>query len=117
MNKSNNKKSVPCDNYIEALHKIGLKAESLMKEDTTAEDYAFHFGMLNVCASVFTAIKSNEQTLKIGINYKQCLKAYKDAEKEADTLANQISIEDIAPKIFEVLDKYFEDKKKNKDKE
>jgi hypothetical protein len=117
MNKSNNKKSVSCDNYIEALHKIGLKAESLMKEDTTAEDYAFHFGMLNVCASMFTAIKAGEQTLKIGVNYKECLKAYKDAEKEADTLANQISIEDIAPKIFEVLDKYFEDKKKNKDKE
>lgn len=117
MNKSDNKKNISCNNYVEALHQIGLKAESLMKEDTTAEDYAFHFGMLNVCASMFTAIKCKEQTLKIGVNYKECLKAYKDAEKEADTLANQISIEDIAPKIFEVLDKYFEDKKKNKNKE
>ena len=107
---------------IDTLDKIGETAYNCIKaENNSNEVYAFYLGTINVVTSILHAWSENEEELQGGgicLNYDKVKEKFekqrailKKEQEEHETLKNQISIEELFPKIIEMLDKYFEDKK------
>lgn len=106
-------------NLEEMIVKIGTTAEEKMESATTAEEYAFLFGNLNVAAALASAINRSSKTIHLSLDYGKALTAYKASKKEAEEAKkeyHQISLDELFPKLFKALKAVLEEDEKEEPK-
>lgn len=98
----------------QAIIHLGSLAEEKMENATTAEEYAFLLGNLNIAAALTKALHDSKCQVHISMNYKNAKKAYQSAKREYEEEQaqeyHQTSMDELFPKLFETLKAVFEEK-------
>ena len=111
------------DNFIDIMREVAKASqEELELTKENSKEFHFYLGMM-YCASKLAKVYANKgKAVHMDMNIdcaKQEWKAYKEwkAEQDKEEQSHQISMEEIMPEVFKLLDKYLKDNKnKKKDK-